>query len=99
MGTGSSGTAELMFEFQNAFTDRGFEIKATQIKCNDRNRAPAGCLQYHTGSTGRITTFNWPAQGTTAGSAEGHLQNQDYEVCVRQEEGACCIQYTPCGSE
>ena len=38
MGTGSSGTAQLSFEFANTFSDRGFEIKATQIKCNDRNR-------------------------------------------------------------
>ena len=40
---------------------------------------PNGCLQYHTGIDGRITTFNW---GGTQ-----HLRNQNYRVCVRQEEG------------
>ena len=40
---------------------------------------PNGCLQYHTGIDGRFTTFNW---GGTQ-----HLRNQNYRVCIRQEEG------------
>ncbi len=31
---------------------------------------PDGCLQYHTGLTGRFTTFNFDA------TSETHLQNQ-----------------------
>ena len=42
---------------------------------------PNGCLQYHTGIDGRFTTFNYG--GTTA----QHLRNQDYRICIRQEEG------------
>ena len=43
---------------------------------------PPGCLQYHTGIDGRFETFNFP--GTTTMQ---HLRNQDYRVCIRQEEG------------
>ena len=78
-----------------------------------------GCLQYHTGITGRFETFNYPA------TSESHLPSQQlvviffvtflriwmkhyiitpaecgivhvyfrYSVCIRQEEGYCCVQY------
>ena len=42
---------------------------------------PNGCLQYHTGIDGRFTTFNW------GGATSQHLRNQDYRICIRQEEG------------
>ena len=43
---------------------------------------PNGCLQYHTGIDGRFTTFNWGGTPVTQ-----HLRNQDYRICIRQEEG------------
>ena len=45
--------------------------------------APSGCLQYHTGIDGRFETFNFPG----GSPVEMHLPNQDYQICVRQEEG------------
>merc|ERR1712141_810361 len=51
----------------------------------------SGCLQYHTGSAGRLESFNF-AQSTT--SLYGHLHSQDYNICIRQEQGACCIKYS-----
>ena len=45
---------------------------------------PNGCLQWHTGVNGRFETFNFP--GTTSNEYQ-HLRNQDYRVCIRQEEG------------
>eukprot|EP00094_Tigriopus_californicus_P013894 TCALIF_13448-PB protein Name:"Protein of unknown function" AED:0.34 eAED:0.34 QI:0/0.4/0.16/0.5/0.6/0.83/6/0/273 len=49
-----------------------------------------GCLQYHTGLTGRFTTFNFLPTN------DNHLANQDYSVCIRQEAGFCCIEYSVC---
>ena len=49
---------------------------------------PDGCLQYQTGLTGRFSTFNW-ADSTTA----VHLASQTQNLCIRQEEGYCCVQY------
>ena len=40
-------------------------------------RPPAGCLQYFTGNTGQMTTFNWLADVDT----QSHLQYQEYEPC------------------
>ena len=45
---------------------------------------PNGCLQYHTGIDGRFTTFNYD-NPTTA--QQTHLRNQNYRICIRQEEG------------
>ena len=52
---------------------------------------PAGCLQYHTGITGDIATFNWDLAGTTVSALAGitHLADQHYSICFRREEGYC----------
>ena len=53
---------------------------------------PNGCLQYHTGIDGRFTTFNFD------GTQKVHLPDQQYRICIRQEEGYCCIVYMQCSS-
>ena len=40
-------------------------------------KAPQGCLQYYTGDTGTITTYNYN------GGTGVLLGNQDYSICVR----------------
>lgn len=91
MGAGCSDTATLAFTFSGSVTIRTWEIKATQIPCGAQYDAPDGCLQYHTTLSGRFQTFNFADAMTTQ-----HLASQNYGVCIRQEEGYCCIQYTPC---
>merc|ERR1712241_1599512 len=92
--SGSSDTATLAFTFSGASTSRTWEIKATQIPCGANYRQPEGCLQYHTALSGRFQTFNF-AQAT--GST--HLQLQNYGICIRQEDGYCCIEYQLCGDD
>jgi len=70
-------------------TGRQWEIKVTQVECWNPSAAPSGCLQYSTGLTGRFTTFNF--QGN-----DGHLNNNQYSHCIRQECGYCCVQYQVC---
>ena len=48
-----------------------------------------GCLQYQTGLTGRIKTFNFDSTGT----AQQHLASQFYASCIRLRQGFCCVQY------
>ena len=55
--------------------------------------APDGCLQYHTGLTGRLTTFNFLPTG------DNHLPLQEYNICIRQEDGFCCVQYEVCADD
>jgi len=64
-----------------------FTIKVTQVPCNSKMLAPSGCLQYYTGSTGTISTYNY-------NSANGQLlANQDYSACIRSERTICTICY------
>jgi hypothetical protein len=94
MGAASSDTATAKFTFlSTSTTGRTYEIKVTQIACSDINRPQAGCLQYHTGLTGRLSTFNF-AETTTA--SQMHLGSQEYNICIRQEQGYCCVQYSVC---
>ena len=64
---GSSSTA----------TTSAFTIKVSQVPCSSKTKAPQGCLQYFTGSTGTITTYNYNSAGGVL------LTNQDYSICVR----------------
>jgi len=68
-------------------TTAAFTIKVTQVPCDSKTKAPNGCLQYFTGETGTVTTFNYnSAQGVL-------LTNQDYSICMRQERTYCAICY------
>ncbi|TRY80433.1 hypothetical protein TCAL_15490, partial [Tigriopus californicus] len=70
--------------------DSTSQISYNIQKCDQSNPNGNGCLQYHTGLTGRLTTFNFLPTN------DNHLANQDYSVCIRQEAGFCCIEYSVC---
>ena len=80
IGPAEAATATIGFTFQALAATRSWEIKVTQLECGSPMRPPDGCLQWHTGSAGQLTTFNF------AGNAL-HLANQDYNICIRQEMG------------
>ncbi|KAF2349273.1 CUB domain [Trinorchestia longiramus] len=70
-----------------------WKIKVTQIQCNSTDRAPSGCLQYFTSTTGTITSFNFnPASVHT--TATRQLTDQMYGVCMKSRPGYCSITYT-----
>ncbi|CAG0884200.1 unnamed protein product [Darwinula stevensoni] len=46
--------------------------------------APTGCLQYYTGVSGRVKSFNYDG-------GNRHLNRQRYSICVRTEVGFCGI--------
>jgi len=89
--SGSTDTATLAFTFSEASTLRTWEIKATQVPCGSSSRQPEGCLQYHTTISGRFQTFNF-----ADAAKQIHLADQNYGICIRQEDGYCCIQYSLC---
>ena len=91
VGATSTDTAKLTFTFSGTSTVRTWDIKATQIPCAANYRPPGGCLQWHTGLTGRFTTFNFLETTTPQ-----HLASQDYSICIRGEEDYCCIAYEKC---
>ncbi|XP_066147836.1 uncharacterized protein [Euwallacea fornicatus] len=69
---------------------RTWKIRVTQILCSSLLKADEGCLQYFTGVTGQIKSFNFDL---TSGR---QLSNQDYTICVRAERNFCGIQYSQC---
>ena len=56
-GSGNSPTS-LTFITTGSF-ERAFKMKITQIECGAVNRGVEGCLQYHTGVSGRVSSFNY----------------------------------------
>ncbi len=53
------------------------------------SRAPTDCLQYFTGTGGIIESFNNPT---------GMIQNQEYDVCIRQIDGFCSYEIAEANS-
>eukprot|EP00095_Tigriopus_kingsejongensis_P004177 maker-scaffold47_size466558-snap-gene-0.18 protein:Tk04177 transcript:maker-scaffold47_size466558-snap-gene-0.18-mRNA-1 annotation:"hypothetical protein KGM_18655" len=71
IGNLASDTAQLNFAFSGSSNNRQWEIKVTQIPCSTQGHPNGcGCLQYHTGLTGRLTTFNFLPTN------DNHLANQ-----------------------
>ncbi|XP_020716701.1 uncharacterized protein LOC101449661 [Ceratitis capitata] len=82
---------EISMNFTQRFQPiRLWEIRIAQIPFSQR--APVGCLQYHTGTEGIIQTFNFAENGR-------HLANQNYRICMRQEQEMCSIMYQPCDEQ
>merc|ERR1711970_725029 len=72
---GSSSTA----------TTSAFSIKVTMVECSSKLKAPEGCTQYFTGSTGDIMTYNYQSGSGVL------LYNQDYCSCIRSARTTCSI--------
>ncbi|XP_037085523.1 uncharacterized protein LOC119106035 [Pollicipes pollicipes] len=74
-------------------TARDWRVRVSQIACDNPARAPAGCLQYYTNSTGTIKSFSFDTN-----EAGPHLASQRYAICVRTNAGFCGIQYDACSA-
>lgn len=69
---------------------RGWRIRISQIHCGSMSKADQGCLQFYSGVSGRIKSFNFdPSFGR-------QLSNQDYSICLRTERNFCSVQYSAC---
>lgn len=84
---GITGPIEITMLLNRKAVSRLWELTVTQIPFSQR--APMGCLQYHQGMKGTIQTMNFADNGR-------HLADQDYTICIREEEGMCSIAYEPC---
>ena len=75
LGTTSTASTTLAFAIGTTTTvSRIWEIRVAQIECwNTARPYDTGCLQYHTGSTGRITSFNF-AQSSSSNYMHLHSQ-------------------------
>jgi len=69
--------------------NRYWEILVSQYSCGSRLAPHSGCLQYFTGVSGRIESYNYQNP-----DAPFLLGKMDYSACIRQEKGYCSITYT-----
>ncbi|XP_053987568.1 uncharacterized protein LOC128880976 [Hylaeus volcanicus] len=89
-GVGQTNPVTLTFVTSGSSFPRLWKVRVSQIRCNTLYRAEEGCLQYFTGISGQIKSFNY---GIDTGL---QLSNQDYSICIRMERNFCGIQYTAC---
>jgi len=65
---------------------RKWEIKVSQIPCFSDYSPPDGCTQWYTEPSGSISDWS---------GSDNFLQDSlDYNICVRQNMGYCCVEYT-----
>ncbi|XP_023314046.1 uncharacterized protein LOC106660253 [Trichogramma pretiosum] len=90
VGTGPTNPVTLSFVTSGNGFDRSWRVRIAQIPCSSIFRAEEGCMQYYTGVSGQIKSFNYdPNVGL-------QLSNQDYSICIRMERNFCGIQYMTC---
>ena len=106
MGLSSNNPVVLTVVTAGQSFSRTFSIKITQIECDSLAKgifmeiilnyskmllqAANGCLQYFTGVSGSLESFNY---NNAAGL---QLSDTDYTICVRMERNFCGIQYNAC---
>ncbi|CAL7941194.1 unnamed protein product [Xylocopa violacea] len=89
-GLGQTNPVTLTFVTSGHSFPRSWKVRVSQIRCDTMYRAEEGCLQYFTGISGEIKSFNYD-------SVTGlQLSNQDYSICIRMERNFCGIQYMTC---
>merc|ERR1712018_12809 len=69
---------------------RKWEIKVAQLPCHSSYSPPEGCTQWFTEPSGTISDWS--------GSDNLLQDGLNYNVCVRQNMGYCCVEYQGCGS-
>jgi len=74
---------ELRVAFSTSSIKRSLEIQISQIACNAPWKAPEGCTQWFTGTSGTVYSYNY--QGGY------HLSDQQYINCIRREEEKCSM--------
>merc|ERR1712183_638813 len=82
---GATATDSITLKHTLDATAKTWNILARQIACTADWKAPTDCVQYFTGISGNVKSYNF------AGSQI--LQSQNYNNCIRQEEGYCRIQW------
>ncbi|XP_058456789.1 uncharacterized protein LOC131434156 [Malaya genurostris] len=79
--------------------DRQWNLQLSQIACASQFRAPEGCLQYHFGNTGTISSFNYgigenPNPNSIGLTGSRQIANHHYGICIRAGPDKCTITYS-----
>ena len=77
--TGRRDSVQIEITIGNANYGRNWNIRVLKIPCNVNYKAPAGCLQYFTGVTRNVMSYNF--------AGRQFLTTQNYVNCIRRERG------------
>merc|ERR1712026_561815 len=86
---GGAMAATININNDNTPFNRVWKILVQRIACNSPDLPPAGCLQFFTGLSGLITSFN----GARMNNAQQMIENQQYRVCIKRGAGMCSVTY------
>merc|ERR1739847_22952 len=81
------------FTFGGTATNRAYDIKVLQFDCKNEMGGPTGCLQYFSTDMGTFSSFNYGGVPEPADMSVAHLANQNYNICIRRNNGKCSICY------
>jgi len=84
-GTEASDTAKIEVKYGTTTADKMYNILLRQISCTATWRAPTDCVQYFTGVSGNVQSYNF------AGAQL--LNSQYYHNCIRTELGYCGVMW------
>ncbi|XP_058792284.1 uncharacterized protein LOC131664866 isoform X2 [Phymastichus coffea] len=78
---------------------RRWNIRVQQIACDSATKAPSGCLQYYTATSGIVMSFNYgtinnarPNATIPIGTRE--MADLNYGACVRLASGYCSLKWS-----
>jgi hypothetical protein len=83
------------FTFGGTTATRQYNIKILQYDCRNEMGGPSGCLQFFTNDMGTFSSFNYVTPATPEADDTAHLANQNYNICIRKNNGKCRICYVP----
>jgi len=90
VATGKQNTAATITVTKVGTTNSHWQIRVREIECGSLSSPPNdGCLQYYTGTTGRIRSFNSNVAAPIIISLAANDIN--YNICIRQEAGHCTM--------
>jgi len=82
-GNSATDTISLTFTYGSTTSAKTNNVLTRQIPCRVNYKAPTDCVQYFTGISNQIYSYNF---GQMLGS-------MDYNNCIRMEEGYCGVTY------
>jgi len=85
VGESSSDTATVTITYGDT-SAKQYNILVRQIACDAEWRAPVDCVQWYTGRSDTIQTYNWQSSQIT--------RALDYRICIRDAEGYCSVTYS-----
>jgi len=86
---GDNADIKVVVNGDGAGETRKWEIKVSQLPCFSDYSPPEGCTQWFTEPSGTISDWS--------GSDNILQDGLDYNICVRQNMGYCCVEYQTCG--